>query len=213
LQFSLWHITWHLFNSLNAGHMKKAIFLFFILFTVCNISSFAQIFKVGVKAGTDIKKLSGKSFDDQFSYGYHVGAFAEIKLSEKFELQPEVYFSQVNIDTSSNFSSVYNFKDLSKVQLKYINIPLLLSFKPNKFVALQAGPQYGILIDKSNTVLQNGQDAFKKGDFSMLAGIQLHFSKVRLYGRYIVGLTDINDIDNQENWKAQTIQIGLGIAF
>ena len=128
-------------------------------------------------------------------------------------LQPEVYFSQVNIDTSSNFSSVYNFKDLSKVQLKYINIPLLLSFKPNKFVALQAGPQYGILIDKSNTVLQNGQDAFKKGDFSMLAGIQLHFSKVRLYGRYIVGLTDINDIDNQENWKAQTIQIGLGIAF
>ena len=140
-------------------------------------------------------------------------AFAEIKLSEKFGLQPEVYFSQVNIDTSSNFSSVYNFKDLSKVQLKYINIPLLLSFKPNKFVALQAGPQYGILIDKSNTVLQNGQDAFKKGDFSMLAGIQLHFSKVRLYGRYIVGLTDIDDIDNQENWKAQTIQIGLGIAF
>jgi hypothetical protein len=193
--------------------MKKAIFLFFILFTVCNISSFAQIFKVGVKAGTDIKKLSGKSFDDQFSYGYHVGAFAEIKLGEKFGLQPEVYFSQVNIDTSSDFSSVYNFKDLSRVQLKYINIPLLLSFKPNKYVALQAGPQYGILMDKGNTVLQNGQDAFKKGDFSMLAGIQLHFSKVRLYGRYIVGLTDINDIDNQEKWKTQTVQIGLGIAF
>ncbi|MBP9099274.1 MAG: PorT family protein [Ferruginibacter sp.] len=193
--------------------MKKGIFLFIILFSVYSMNTNAQILKVGIKAGTDIKKLSGKSFDDQFSYGYHVGAFAEIKLSEKFGLQPEVYFSQVNIDTSSNFSSVYNFKDLSKVQLKYINIPLLLSFKPNKFVALQAGPQYGILIDKSNTVLQNGQDAFKKGDFSMLAGIQLHFSKVRLYGRYIVGLTDINDIDNQENWKAQTIQIGLGIAF
>lgn len=193
--------------------MKKGIFLFIILFSVYSMNTNAQILKVGIKAGTDIKKLSGKSFDDQFSYGYHVGAFAEIKLSEKFGLQPEVYFSQVNIDTSSNFSSVYNLKDLSKVQLKYINIPLLLSFKPNKFVALQAGPQYGILIDKSNTVLQNGQDAFKKGDFSMLAGIQLHFSKVRLYGRYIVGLTDINDIDNQENWKAQTIQIGLGIAF
>jgi len=193
--------------------MKKGIFLFIILFSVYSMNTNAQILKVGIKAGTDIKKLSGKSFDDQFSYGYHVGAFAEIKLSEKFGLQPEVYFSQVNIDTSSNFSSVYNFKDLSKVQLKYINIPLLLSFKPNKFVALQAGPQYGILIDKSNTVLQNGQDAFKKGDFSMLAGIQLHFSKVRLYGRYIVGLTDINDIDNQENWKAQTVQIGLGIAF
>ncbi len=193
--------------------MKKVFAVLTVFLSLIMSGSFAQRLKVGIKAGTDIKKLSGKSFDEQFSYGYHAGVFAEIKLTEKLGIQPEVYFSQVNIDTSSTFSSIYNFKDLSKVQLKYVNIPLLLSFKPNKFVALQVGPQYGILIDKGNTVLQNGQDAFKKGDFSMLAGLQLHFSKVRLYGRYMVGLSDINDIDNREKWKTQTIQIGLGIAF
>ncbi len=193
--------------------MKKVFTVLTVFLSLIMSGSFAQRLKVGIKAGTDIKKLSGKSFDEQFSYGYHAGVFAEIKLTEKLGIQPEVYFSQVNIDTSSTFSSIYNFKDLSKVQLKYVNIPLLLSFKPNKFVALQVGPQYGILIDKGNTVLQNGQDAFKKGDFSMLAGLQLHFSKVRLYGRYMVGLSDINDIDNREKWKTQTIQIGLGIAF
>lgn len=193
--------------------MKKVFAVLTVILSLVMTGTFAQRLKVGIKAGTDIKKLSGKSFDDQFSYGYHAGAFAEIKITEKLGIQPEVYFSQVNIDTSSSFSSIYDFKDISKVQLKYINIPLLLSFKPNKFVALQAGPQYGILMDKGNTVLQNGQDAFKKGDFSMLAGLQLHFSKVRLYGRYMVGLSDINDIDNQEKWRTQAVQIGLGIAF
>ena len=185
--------------------MKKVIAALTLFLSLVMSGSFAQRLKVGIKAGTDIKKLSGKSFDDQFSYGYHAGAFAEIKITEKLGIQPEVYFSQVNIDTSSSFSSIYDFKDISKVQLKYINIPLLLSFT--------GWPSIWYIMDKGNTVLQNGQDAFKKGDFSIIAGLQLHFSKVRLYGRYMVGLSDINDIDNQEKWRTQTVQIGLGIAF
>ncbi|MEP7164627.1 MAG: porin family protein [Ferruginibacter sp.] len=193
--------------------MKKIILPFVILMTFTASTTYSQSFKFGIKAGTDIKKLSGKSFDDQFSYGYHLGAFAEIGLASKFGLQPEVYFSQVNIDTSSHFSDIHQFNQISKVQLKYVNIPILLSYKPNKFVALQAGPQFGILMDNSKSVFQNGKDAFKKGDFSMVAGIQLKFSKIRLYGRYGVGLSNLNDIDDKDKWKSQTVQLGLGLAF
>lgn len=193
--------------------MKKTIAFLVLCLTIFATSTFAQHIKFGVKAGADIKKLSGKSFDDQFSYGYHAGAFTEIGITKKFGIQPEVYFSQVNIDTSNAFSAVYDFKKISNIQLKYINIPILLSFKPNKFVSLQAGPQFGILMDKGNTVLQNGQNAFKQGDFGVLAGIQMNISHFRLYGRYAVGLNDINDIDNKERWKTQTIQLGLGFAF
>jgi hypothetical protein len=193
--------------------MKKIIFPLAIFMVMTASTAYSQSFKFGIKVGTDIKKLSGKSFDDQFSYGYHVGAFTELGLTSRFGIQPEVYFSQVNIDTSGHFSDIHNFNQITKVQLKYISIPILLSYKPNKFISLQAGPQFGILMDKSNTVLQNGKDAFKKGDFSMLAGIQLNISKIRLYGRYGVGLSNLNDIDNQDKWKSQTIQLGLGIAF
>jgi len=196
--------------------MRKIILSLTIILATSSTAVFAQGFKFGIKAGTDIKKLTGKSFDDQFSYGYHVGVFTELRFTPKFGIQPEVYFSQVNIDTSSHFSDVYStssFKQISTAQLKYINIPILLSFKPNKFVALQAGPQFGILMDKGNTVLQNGKDAFKKGDFSMLAGLQLSFSKVRVYGRYGIGLNNLNDVDNKDKWKSQTVQIGLGLAF
>jgi hypothetical protein len=193
--------------------MKKIIFPLALMLTLTAGTAYSQSFKFGIKGGTDIKKLTGKSFDDQFSYGYHLGVFTEIGLLPKFGIQPEVYFSQVNIDTSSHFSDIHNFNQISKVQLKYIAIPILLSFKPSKFVALQLGPQYGILIDNSKTLFQNGKDAFKKGDFSMIAGLQLNISKIRLYGRYGVGLSNLNDIDNKDKWKSQTIQLGLGLAF
>jgi len=174
---------------------------------------FAQGIHLGVKVGTDIKKLTGTSFSDQFSYGYHLGGQLEIGLGKVVGIQPEVYFSQVNIDTTDKFSQVYQFNKISSVKLQYINIPILLSIKPNKFVALQAGPQYGILMNKHNTVLENGKEAFKNGDFSMLAGIQLDISKIRLYGRYAVGLSELNDIDNQDKWKSQTFHLGLALIF
>lgn len=193
--------------------MNKIILSSIFFLFICSNTVHAQRISFGIKAGTDIKKLSGKSFNDQFSYGYHAGVFTDLRITSRFRIQPEIYFSQVNIDTSSSFSSIYSFQKISKVQLKYIAIPILLSYKPNRFVALQAGPQFGILMDNANTVLQNGKDAFKKGDFSLLAGIQLSVSKLRIYGRYGVGLNNLNDIDNREKWKSQTIQLGLGFAF
>ncbi len=193
--------------------MKKTIFALFIVMTMIANPASSQSFKFGIKGGTDIKKITGKSFDDQFSYGYHIGVFTEIGITSRFGIQPEVYFSQVNIDTSSHFSDIHNFSQISKVQLKYVNIPILLSFKASKFFVIQAGPQYGILIDNSKTVVQNGKDAFKKGDFSMLAGLQLNINKVRLYGRYAIGLNNLNELDSQDKWKTQTIQLGLGFTF
>ena len=177
--------------------------------TLISTAAFSQ-FNIGFKGGANINKLSGQSFKDQFSFGYQLGGFVEIGLGGKFSIQPEVLFNQSNVDTSSSFSSVYQFKKLDKVQLKYLSIPLILNFKPSRLLSLQLGPQFGILLNKDNTLLQNGKEAFKSGDFSMLGGVQLNISKFIIYGRYVVGLSDLNDIDNQQKWKNQSIQLGVG---
>lgn len=173
----------------------------------------AQKLNIGFKGGANINKLTGKSFDDEFSFGYHVGGFFSVGLGKKFAIQPEVLFNQINVDTSGTFSTVYQFKKISKVQLKYMSIPILLNYKPVKYITLQAGPQFGILTNKSRTVLQNGQEAFKSGDFSMLAGAQVNISHLNIYARYAVGLSNLNDIDNKEKWKSQSVQIGVGFTF
>ncbi len=195
--------------GIKSFNMKTKILSLAIVLFIVSISASAQKVHIGFKGGAAINKLTGKSFKDEFSFGYHLGGFVEIGLGKKFAIQPEILFSQTNVDTSSTFSNVYQFKQLDKVQLKYLSFPILLNIKPVKALTLQVGPQFGILTNKSNTLLQNGKEAFKSGDFSMLAGVQVNVGHLGIYGRYNVGLSNINDIDNQEKWKNQSIQLGL----
>ena len=147
----------------------KTKFLPLALLLFIGSSVFSQSFSLGIKGGANLGKISGQSFKDEFTLGYHVGAFATIGLGNKFAIQPEVLFNQVNVDTSTNFSDVTSgFKHFDKIQLHYLSIPLLLNYKLNKFIVLQAGPQFGILMDQNKDLLRNGKDAFKSGIFLWL---------------------------------------------
>ena len=192
--------------------MKTKLFILAI-FSIMGSAAFAQKIHVGVKGGANINKLTGKSFSDEFSFGYHLGGMVSVGLGKKFAIQPEILFNQINVDTSSSFSTVYQFNKLEKVKLKYLSVPILLNYKPIKFITLQAGPQFGILMNKSKTLYQNGKEAFKTGDFSMLGGVQVNVSHLNIYARYAVGLSNLNDIDKKEKWKSQSVQIGVGLTL
>jgi len=187
----------------------KLISVAFMLFI--GSASFSQGLTFGIKGGATINKLTGKSFKEEFSFGYHAGLFATLGMGKKFSLQPEVLLNQVKSDTATSFSSVYHFKD--KIELKYLSIPILLNYNLSNILALQVGPQFGILLDKNKNALQNGSAAFKNGDLSMLGGLQLKLFKFRVYGRYAIGLNDISDVTNSGKWKSQSIQLGVGIAL
>ncbi len=174
-------------------------------------------FHLGVKGGVNITKVDGKAFKDEFRYGYHLGGFAEIGLGGKLGIQPEVLWSQNQTRVDSSFSDVYenslqisNYQD---VTLNYLSIPVLLNYKLGSLMTLQAGPQFGILLDQSKTLLENGQEAFKKGDFSLVGGAQIHIAKIRLQGRYFVGLNNISDVGDQNKWNNQGFQLSLGLAL
>jgi hypothetical protein len=108
---------------------------------------------------------------------------------------------------------VFN-SDQSSVKLNYLSIPILLNYKLiGNFLSLQAGPQFSVLMNQDKSLLQNGGDAFKKGDFSMLAGAQVKLSAIRISARYAIGLSNINDIDNKDQWKSQGFQLSLGLAL
>lgn len=194
--------------------MKKYLVILLVTLTA-SATSFAQ-FRIGPKLGANVGKIDGKGFDEQYKLGYHLGVFAEITLGKKFGIQPEVLWNQINSDTVSGFSSIYQNLDnqnLSNPQLNYLSIPLLLTYKPVKVLSLQAGPQFGILINKDKNIFQNGKEAFKNGDLSMLFGAQLNIMRIRVYGRYAVGLNDISDVTSQEKWTTRGFQLGVGLAL
>ncbi|MET0635395.1 MAG: porin family protein [Chitinophagaceae bacterium] len=196
--------------------MKAKMFLPLLAALFISTASMAQ-FNIGIKAGANITKLESHSFKDKFSYGYHLGGFATIGLGGKFGIQPEVLFSQYSTSVDSSYRNVYENvfnSDQSKVRLNYLSIPLLLNYKLlGNFLTLQAGPQFSVLINQDKTLLQNGGKAFSDGDFAMLGGVQLKLAALRISGRYIVGLRNINDIDDQDKWKNQGFQVSVGLAL
>ena len=195
--------------------MKKSILplLFCLAFS---FGAAAQgSFKIGARVGSTMYKIDGQSFQSGFKFGYHLGGAMEIMFSKKFGIQPEVLFNHSSTRTGDNLNDLISGLNPSDVlNLNYLSIPVLVNIRPSGGpLTLQLGPQFGVLMNRSETLLNNGAQAFKNGDLSLLGGIQIHLSAFRIYGRYGIGLSNINDIASTQEWKSQMIQLGLGLNF
>jgi hypothetical protein len=193
--------------------MKKIILILFVAVLTTSVS--AQGFKIGVKLGSNITDVTGIQFKDGFNYGYHAGVFSEIMFSKFIGIQPEALWSQTELTRANTISSIYqpSLGTLTSIELTYLSLPVLLNIRPTKLITLQAGPQFGILVDKTQTATANAGNAFKNGDLSMVGGVQFNLFKLKFYGRYLAGLNNINDLSDQDKWKSKSYQLGVSLAF
>ena len=123
---------------------------------------------------------------------------------------PSDFQSVYGTATNVNISSLFNRDNVFK--LDYLSIPILLRYTTvGGLFTFNVGPQFGVVLQQDKTLLQNGQDAFTGGDFSMVTGLQLNLLMLRIYGRYNIGLKNINNIDQRDKWTSQQLQVGLGI--
>lgn len=192
--------------------MKRNAFVLSICLLFAGaLQSNAQGFHLGIKAGADMDKFDGKSFADAYHFGYNVGAFAELNFTPWFGLQPEFMFAQGTFKTGHNFSDIFpgGFNDLQG-KLGWIEIPVLLSFKPIPLISIQLGPQYAILVNSDQHLVDNAGDAFKKGDLSILGGVQLNLASLKVGARYSVGLSDMNNYNSQGTWRWHGYQLYAG---
>ena len=108
--------------------MSKKI-IFFAFFVLLSNLLFAQGFELGIKGGADVQQISGVSFKEEFAYGYHLGAYSEIKLSKVISIQPELYYSAATMNIGNSFDTLYTSIDPKKIKFGYINIPILFNIK------------------------------------------------------------------------------------
>jgi hypothetical protein len=189
--------------------MKKNILLGILLSSV-TIQASAQKVHLGIKAGANMNKIQGEAFSDKYRFGYHAGGFLSVDFMKFLGVQTEVLFNQTNTKVTENLSPIY--KDVfNKKKLNYLSIPLLLRLNAGDFLTLNAGPQFSILMNPEKNLLQNGGDAFKKGDFSLVAGFEINLRALKVYGRYCWGFTDVSDMGKDA--KNRQIQLGLGLRF
>ncbi len=188
--------------------MKKIILVLLIATSATILN--AQTVHVGVKAGANLGKIDGQSFKDGYDLGYQLGGYVSIDFNKSIGIQPEVLFGQTNTTIDSGSKVIY--QDIpNHAHLDYLSIPVLLRINTGKLLTFNVGPQYSILMNKDLTLVQNGKNAFKNGDFAAVLGAQLNLNPLKIYARYNIGLNNINDIGQQDKWTSRQWQIGLGL--
>jgi Outer membrane protein beta-barrel domain len=176
-------------------------------------------FHIGIKGGANLIKFDGKGWNNGMKYGFHAGGFLQLKLTNKISLQGEVLYSQIIADTAQEFSDVFDFIRFSEsratIKFDYIDVPIILNIGIGEInpLKLQLGIQYGILTNASSTVLQNGNNAFKSGQLSLLGGLLFQVGPINLTGRYLIGLDNINNVNDAKKWKRQIGQISVGFTL
>lgn len=170
----------------------------------------------GPKAGLNLTTLNIK--DPEASYesktGFHAGLFLRGKF-DRVAIQPELLLYTQKGDLKSSIFGT------AQESFTYISVPLMIKLYPIAGLNLQAGPQFGFLIDgerKYNGVLGSGsediKEYYKSSDISISAGAGYDFGfGLSFDARYNIGVKDINNAADGEAVKSRVFLISLGWNF
>ncbi len=192
--------------------MKKFILLATVF--IAYAAKAQEKVNIGIKVGQNLTSVNSVAVD-RHTASYHGGVTFQIGLTDKISLVPEVLLSQTKLATNPNIMDVLgdNRYNPETYHLSYMMVPLLVQVKPFSSLLLQAGPQYGILIDQKKDGKENAQLAFKEGEFSFVGGAKVNLGGFFVYGRYVVGLQDISALQDQAKWKTRQWQLGIGMSL
>ena len=195
-----------------------------IILTVAAVCAFgfanAQETKFGVKGGINLSNYSGDSDDYEGKVGFNVGGFAEIKISDKFAIQPELLFSTQGAKFSE---SGPDFTVTYKENLSYLNIPVMAKYYVADKFSIEAGPQIGFLVaakgkgegNFTGTNFSESEDIksdFNTVDFGVNFGLGFDFTeKVSLGFRYNLGLSNV--IKDSSDFKDANSVLSLSIGY
>lgn len=180
--------------------MKKTILVIaFATFLVGNMfaqnrdDNFREKISFGLKVGANLSNVydsQGEQFNSDPKIGLATGIFVAIPVGKYLGAQPELLFSQKGYQgAGSILGSDYSYTYTSN----FIDVPLLLAFKPIPFITVLVGPQYSFLVSDRyvfnseivNTIQENEfeNDNIRKNILSFLGGIDLNLNRIVIGAR------------------------------
>lgn len=190
--------------------MKFHVYLLLALFLQAGSVS-AQHVNFGIKGGLNvytIKSDNDANFDSKA--GFNLGLLSHIHLAKQWAIQPEIVYSLQG--ATINAGNVE-----TKINLGYINIPVLFQYMFDNGFRLQAGPQLGFLVNaksKTGSLSTDIKDNLKTADFGLAVGAgYVHTpSGFGVDARYNFGLSNIND-NSSDNLYNRGFQLGVFYLF
>lgn len=199
--------------------MKKQLLSLCIVIGTMSLAQSTDGPTFGVKAGGNLSGFTGS--DSKSKIGFYAGAFVNVPLSEAFSIQPEVVYSQQGAKAKYDYEmGTYVVKNMQQ-NLDYINVPVMVQYNATPEFYLEAGPEFGLLLNAQakgdiNGSSYKGKNKDNMKTFNFGAGIGLGYRFTENLGanvRYIAGLTKILKDEFGDSSKNTNIQLGLTYSF
>lgn len=179
----------------------KATIILTAILAATTMSAKSQDISGGIKAGLTMSNLyiEEDDIDDENArFGIHAGLYSQIMLFETIGIQPELLY------TSKGTEVVYGglIDQTVNFNLNYLELPVLLVFRPLEILEFHAGPYVGLMLNSkiiySGTI--DGYDEISRDNFNTLdygvgAGLALNFGNVQTGIRYNLGLQKLAKTD------------------
>jgi hypothetical protein len=209
--------------------LYKSVFLTLISLNIGSV--LAQQFtdmeelRIGVKAGLNFSNVwdtQGEDFVADGKLGAVAGVFFSVPIGEYFGVQPEILFSQKGFKGDGRLLGFpYSFTRTTS----YLDVPILLQFKPIKGFAVLAGPQFSYLLKEKNeyTFGSNSteqQQAFSNEDLrnnilGIIVGAELTVQSFVISARagWDFQTNNKNSVSTTPRYKNQLLQLTVGYNF
>lgn len=181
--------------------------------------------QVGFKIGgnlSNVYDVQGEEFKADSRLGLAGGSFLRVPLGKLFGIQPEVMFSQKGYKGSGSILGLdYEYSR----RTYFVDIPLMVSFKPVQIISIVAGPQYSFLISKTdnftssiiNTQIEEEFDNenLRKNILGIVAGVDINLNHIVLGARTCMDITKNNGDGSSEvpRYKNMWYQLTIGFVF
>lgn len=212
--------------------MKNLFFMMLItLFSVISVQAQSDNStpQFGVKGGVNFSSFTGDDIGDvDARTSFNLGVLAEIPISDRFSIQPEVLYSGQGFTINQkDHDNVFDTDENTEYQLDYIQVPVLAKIYLVKGLNVEVGPQFGFKVNEEvdsqptsdgGDINIDSEDSYIKNfDTSLAFGAGYKFdSGFFVSARYTHGLSKIfkdDTILKDLDVKNSVWQFGVGFAF
>ncbi|MDR1097247.1 MAG: PorT family protein [Tannerella sp.] len=200
--------------------MKRTMLVMMVF--IAAFSNVSAQFTAGAKVGLNrTKEYYGRKIMDEdidFRTGLNAGIYGKYGLSDRFDVQAELLYSQQGYKSSVPLTDVGGTAIVGgyKALSHYLNVPVLLKYYPFNRIYIEAGPQVGFCLGYTyssghkeyDEALKTLDTDYNTVDFSLAGGIGLYIGYgLSFNARYIHGFT--KTVPHYQDGKNRTIQFSL----
>lgn len=211
--------------------MKKIPFLTVLIILIFTFNSYSQDSNIGfgLKAGANYSKFTPDLRIAGFDYleykrkfGFYVGGFLTVGISENIRFQPELLFAlqgtrtlieDIEITGTGGDVTVSDLR--SRINELTIVVPLVFRYFFTESLFLDGGPQLGFIVDRNEKITEDPfyyetpqepiEYEYDKFDMGLTIGTGYNLSEnLTLSGRFFFGLIERDHIN-----KSSVFNLGL----